>query len=65
MKKFVKWFNDIFITIVLTLIYFIFLGLSWLLLKINQIFNKQKNDNSYWIDEEIKNLSLEDLKSPY
>jgi len=64
MKKIVRFLNDIFIIIVLFITYIFFIGVSWIVYKLQSFFSNKSNVNSYWLNNK-EDFSIDELKSAY
>lgn len=62
MKKIIKAINDVFIAMILFVLYFIGIGLSFLIWNTKMFFDK-KSHRSFWIEE--GNMETTSYQSPY
>jgi hypothetical protein len=63
LKNLIKKINSFFITIILSLFYFLVIGLISLIYRL--LKKARKNKNSYWEDVSTTSFNLNDFKLPY
>lgn len=65
MIKAIKKINEVFITIVLFIFYFLVIGFSFFIYKLLNKKNINKDKETYWENVEKKQFTKEYFQSPY
>lgn len=65
MKKAIRFMNDVFIVLLLTVFYFLIIGLGFLLHNLAALFSNQQNTGLYWKEDKPEKLGAGHLTSPY
>lgn len=64
-RKIVSTINNTFITIILFIVYFPVLGICYALYQVTRIFEKRKENSTYWIESDKKNFNKKYFESSY